>query len=940
MNVNGLHFETLAAITNVDAVTALDTYFVQAHGKQNISGYGLGEAVNYRVLDDMPGITRFAGAIYIGLVRNNIHWLTTDAGLPLYMTNTVYQIINKFNFEQNIPMHTPAMGVPRTARQSSTTEIAKLEPLTQSFRIDGEAYARSFDSIEVVAGLSSAANGIAAANAREAYGAILFGKSINPFPPIATNTENELLSRAVDEGSLFAILHKRQNAFNYLTRRAQSVMQSSPTRMSANVAIVPFGKMAALTSTPGHTHYYLAGDIGPKRVRNGQLSDVDTGLVKDGDDKPLVMAGVEVKEAPFVVHFDTSAELMSRSVFTGDWFLFSPPENAYFGSKGTLPWADAFSPEKDCRKRIQFEDMFKKCGFFKQVPGARVAQDEDAPQYNDDPSTYLWVVNEEPFLGMPPDTLPRHTKEANPFVYSIAGPNGRGRQLVVRDWCIMQQYEYIDDLPAYWPIIPISPEEHRNAALMMSNPNGTDGRPRAPYNLEYPGNWPHELWMYTRNVERNVRNRRWNYNIARLGRGVAPRGEPVAAPANQIVRVEEEEGGEGLANGAAELNDLNEQHAQAQVVLARSFEALRAVEVQIAQARANNRAGQVDELTQNLEELRGRFDDARAEVERLNDLVAEAQPPQPQAPQYEEEEEDEQGVGANNEYHMRYVGPVHINNDERVAITARRRLLQNYRMSDDRWACVNQQTGNIKGMTMAQWAERLDFLIFRPCQESFMQDLAYIRSGPELGKTFMSEPMINVGHDVTINSWTWVIQYRSVAVVINPDLVTVFRNVLYDGMGTGNNADVMTFEQASTLKDESFVMREGAPSMYAIPMPKKHINFDRGANVVSPVFDRSRTIIALAGIIPLSSQGGASEPHYPGYVACNHIFGWDRTRISRMNGNSTLPIAPLMFKSDLTWPTANGEVTEECHSVHGRAAVGVREVRMFGRSLNPTATLV
>ncbi len=165
----------------------------------------------------------------------------------------------------------------------------------------------------------------------------------------------------------------------------------------------------------------------------------------------------------------------------------------------------------------------------------------------------------------------------------------------------------------------------------------------------------------------------------------------------------------------------------------------------------------------------------------------------------------------------------------------------------------------------------------------------------------------------------------------------VFRNVLYDGLGTGNNANVMSFEEAAALKTDGYVLREESAAMIAVPIPKPYIDIGRGSGVVSPSFDPSRTIIALAGTIPLATRGsGNSEPHFPGYVACNHSFGWDVTRVTRMVGGSNLPIAPLLFRAGLIWPTSSGEIREDCHSLHGPSTQGTRETRVTGRRLNPT----
>lgn len=822
MSQEGLHFASVAAITDVDAVTTLDSYFINAQNRQPIVGYGYGEAVNYRVLEDMPGITEVASIIYIGLVRNHMHWLNTDDGLPLHFTEAVYQLVKKYNFEENVPMHTPAMGVPRTARQSSTTEIAKLLPLTQSFRIEGEVYARRFDSIQVIASLAAAANGINSSNARNAYSAILFGKSVSPLTPPSSNTDSELMFRAMEEAALLAIFHKRKDAFSYLAQRARVVMQTSPSKTTPTVAIIPFGKMSAISSIANNTEYWLAGAIGPKRVKNGQPSDVDTGRVIDGDGSVLKLSGVEIREAPMVTNFDTSVDQMSRRVFLGGIEIFSPPSMATFGGDHTsgksygngLPWCKRYSAEKDSHTKISFETLVERCGWFKKVPGLG-----DNGGHNDDFTKHLWVLDTDLCQGIadPANFFPVADANADPFFYHGVPAGGGPAGVQVRDRWMRTREDYTDDVKVFWKYVHVSDEQMRIAS--------TENAPAEQFDENNPGNWPFTKWTVEKALRINSRYRLWNYNIATMN---------VAAVTDAI-----------NTNNLATIIDLI----------------------------ADGTVGPIPGFL---------FDPADP------DYVGQAQ--------------------------------------------ARLDALRNFTFSPDRMAMM--QGGGVPGMTLAELAEEVDFLLKSPMQEYYMQDVAFIRSGAELGKTFMSHPTINVGHDVTINDWKWVIQYRSAAVVTNPDLVTVFRNVLYDGMGAGNNSEVMTIEEARALKDNNYELREGAASIIAVPIPK--ITKPTGVSGLDNV-DPSRTIFALSGTIPLGNREGGVRAHYPGYKLCSELFGWNRARVLAPTGGNSLPLAPLLFRGSLTWPTSSGEIVEESHDHHGLGAVGARDVRMYGRSLNPTA---
>ena len=882
MSREGLHFASVAAVTDVDAVTTLDSYFINAQNRQPIVGFGYGEAVNYRVLEDMPGITEVASVIYIGLLRNNIHWINTDDGLPLHFTDAVYQLVKKYNFEENVPMHTPAMGVPRTSRQSTTTEIAKLRPLTQSFRIDGEVYARKFDSIQVIASLAAAANGINSSNARNAYGAILFGKSVSPLTPPSSNTNAELLFRAAEESSLFAIFHKRRDAFSYLAQRARVVMQTSPSRSTPNVAIIPFGKMSALSSNAFETQYWLAGSIGPKRIKNGQPSDVDTGMVLDGDGTVLKKDGVEIREAPMVSNFDTSVDQMSRRVYLGGIELFSPPSMASFGAKNGkgygngLPWCKRYSPEKDTHSIISFETLVERCGWFKKVPGAGVNGD----MYNQDISKHLWCLDQDSMrrvLPNDPATLQNIFPEANlnqpdPFFVYGNPPAGGAPDIVPRPKWSPRKTRYIDDINGFWEIEHISNEDI-DAASRMTVPGG------AAFNINDAGDWPYLKWDVERKMRRNSRHIQHNYNIAMMDRAA------VTALLDGFTQAAQVYFNVLLAAGGAPLDVRDVQvpqvlpaagAAQEQIDLFNAWEGLR-------NTLGDGHIGRIDGAVLAIGAVARTYGDI---IDQANDRVERIFDQSPQS----------------------------------VYCDERRQM---------------EMAGNVAGMTLSELAEHVDFLLMSPMQEYYMQDVAFIRSGAELGKTFMSHPTINVGHDVMVNDWKWVIQYRAEAVVINPDLVTVFRNVIYDGMGTGNNSEVMTFDEARALQDSGFELQEGMASIIAIPIPK--ISKPVGINGMDNV-DGSRTIFALSGTLPAGGQNGQVKPHYPGFKLCNQLFGWNRVNVVGLAGQTTYPIAPLLFRGALVWPTENGEMTEECHDHHGLGTVGARDVRMYGRSLNPTAT--
>lgn len=816
MTQEGLHFASIMAVSDVDAVTTLDSYVINAQGRQPIAGYGHGEAVNSITLEKVPGMMEVAGIVYVGIVRRLIHWINTDDGLPLHFTEAVYQLIKKYRFEENIPQPTPAMGVPRTARQSSSTDIAKLHPLTQSFVIDGEVYSRGLDVIQVVASLSAAANGITSSNARNAYGAILFGKSISPLMPPSSNTDTELMIRAAEEKSLFGIFHKRKDAFSYLAQRARVVMQTSPSKRTPNVAIIPFGKMSALSSIASERDYYLAGSVGPKRIKNGQPSDIDTGRIIDGDGTVLKKDGVEIREAPMVTNFDTSVEQMSRNLYVGSYELFSPPSTAVFGGGSNggsgksygdgLPWCKRYSPEKDSFTKIEFATLVERCGWFKRIPGSG----PDGDEYSEDITKHLWVVDPDvcPPGFVQGNNLDFEGRDADPFFCLDDEGN-----VQVRERWKRKKTNYIDDIPHYWKYTDIPEEQLRLAASQQA---------QGPFNPDEPGEWPFTKWNVEKTLRQNDQRRRWNANIARL----------------------------------------------------------------------------------TPQELDAAFDNNMHEA-YIGDAA---------------------------------VGPVNVGQNpafmDRADALDRFNLLFEYTFGESRRALIDAN-GAIEGMTLAELAENVDFLLQSPMQEYFMQDVAFIRSGAELGKTFMSNPTLNAGRDNLINEWNWVIQYRAAAIVMNPDLVTVFRNVIYDGMGTGNNSDVMTLQQAKDLANSNYVLQEGAPAIIAVPIPK--ISKSTGVKMLDNI-DPSRTILALSGTIPLGNRENADiRPHYPGYKLCSYLFGWDRLRVISPTPDHRLPIASMLFRGSLTWPTHGGEIVEECHDPHGLGAVGARDVRMYGRSMNPTA---
>lgn len=103
-------------------------------------------------------------------------------------------------------------------------------------------------------------------------------------------------------------------------------------------------------TTPQFTDHYLAGAIGPRRLRNGTDSDLETGELRERGIGKLLISGVEFREAPLVEDNSSSMNEISRNVYTGDIAHLTTSRDAFYGppdghGRDPLPYIRIFDAE-------------------------------------------------------------------------------------------------------------------------------------------------------------------------------------------------------------------------------------------------------------------------------------------------------------------------------------------------------------------------------------------------------------------------------------------------------------------------------------------------------------------------------------------------------------------------------------------------------------------
>ena len=447
---NGVEFAGLRAYDGVSGYNSLREYFERAHNRQEVTSHGQGTFVGYNVRDDMQGITTHLGVIYLGMLKGKLHWLNKEKGLPAILTKSIYFTTGVVRWENFVPVQTPAMGVPPLARRMTQEIVSKAENYTLSFQMEGEHFGEDVGNIELSSNIAQIAGSMAHFMAREAYRALHFPQALRVVRRPMGNTEEDLIMYILAERDAHAMVHKHENGVQMLAELCSTRIRTGPSQLNATIGVFPMGKMSAImTRNALYTHYDKAGEDGPKRLRNGIVTDEESGNVIETGVGLMLSNGVEIREGPAVQDNDSRVMEMNREVYTGDNFHIDHERDADYGigrnGLPNLPWIRVFSATHDDWMPIHFEDAFRNCGRFRLVTGAA----GPGKTHSDDPETYLWTLDMTPYADMDAANLPRATANGNadPFVYKL--PAG---DVVVRPWCSLPaRPNYYDDLPKFYP---------------------------------------------------------------------------------------------------------------------------------------------------------------------------------------------------------------------------------------------------------------------------------------------------------------------------------------------------------------------------------------------------------------------------------------------------------------------------------------------------------
>jgi hypothetical protein len=447
--LDGKPFSSVATTDAYGGFLSLQEYFNRAHNQQEVTNRGQGTYRSYQVKDDMPGITDTLRVIYVGLVSGKLHWLNGEKGLPAILSNNIYHISGIVRWENFTPTQTPAMGVPRFGRKVAKEIVSKSENYSMMFYMEDEQFSSKDGQATLSANMFFIAGQMSQFMAREAYRALHFAQTMRPINYASLGNDEESLVMAIlAERDLFAMPHKHENGLYMLSEHCATRLVTGPSHVRPTVAVFPMGKISAMMGrNPLYTEYYRAGANGPKRLRDGMESNLETGEVTENKIGFTLVNGIQVLEGPFIEDNDSKIQEFHRSTYTGEFFHFTVPQDGFTGHPVNgvkpLPWIRVFSARDDQFNPILFEQAFRNCGRFELVPGVA----DDNASHGTDANTHLWTLNESNYRGGNETMYPKDTTsaDADPFVYYEGG------RLKFRKWCDSPaRPEYIDDLPTFY----------------------------------------------------------------------------------------------------------------------------------------------------------------------------------------------------------------------------------------------------------------------------------------------------------------------------------------------------------------------------------------------------------------------------------------------------------------------------------------------------------
>lgn len=456
INPMGVNFAGLKGMDHQDAFAALNQFIQTTQNQTQVSGNGYGDFKSFHRLEDLNGLTYVTSVVYYGMLKKIMYPINGEMGLPAVATDVITMETVSRQMRNFMPLATPALGTTMVGRMMDTLSRSQAKKYAISFHVEGEFYdAEKKATKDIVMSLAEIAGNTALLMASGAFFTILTGSML----PTITNygdNEDQIIRQLMDVRDATASVHKLRAGAVKLIQTARIRLQEGPSKVTPTVALWPYGQMSLLTThDPQMRDQRLGGEMGPRRMLDGVHVNDNSGKFEEGGSHSgpstvFKIQGVEMWESPAIAPNGEVATIPGqRVVYTGEFYWCNSPMDAYYGEgPNTLPFWYLFSVEQDGYVIVSFEDFFMNCGRFKRAPLPAGGSEED---YNSDPRTYLWVVdngseggNEQVSEAIQILKLKMiNDDDCDPFLQLDGGGN-----VITRAWCSAERDAtgYIDDI--------------------------------------------------------------------------------------------------------------------------------------------------------------------------------------------------------------------------------------------------------------------------------------------------------------------------------------------------------------------------------------------------------------------------------------------------------------------------------------------------------------
>jgi hypothetical protein len=435
----GMSFGDVPSLDIVTGHNALHGYFSQHINQTGIDGKGRGIFRPFFVREDMDGITAMTSHVYLGILKNEMHWMCREI-LPARLTDDLFFRTQITIYEPIMPTHTPALGVTRVGRSKKLENVSQAIPFGLSFPMEGELKDSKDGEDQIMRNIMVIVGAMMQHMAFNAYFKLRFGTNIESPNDRAANSVAMLREQVLRDVDNFAKPYKNAVGIIKLCQDMIRTMKASLGQTPPNTFIIPSGGKTAILTT-GSKEFYQYDKAGQEGV-NRLMSD---GVITH-------ICGLAVREAPEQVGNDREpASAMNQEVYVADhhWMHNYPGQKK--DNKG-LPYWKPFDITKDDFRTVTFAQMFLNCGRFKRVYGPNATEienfDDSDPTFmdthydgaqNPDSSTWLYEVDLDA-AGIDPAWHKKvFGKCDDPFFLWDKDA------LFVREWCLTPARPYVAD---------------------------------------------------------------------------------------------------------------------------------------------------------------------------------------------------------------------------------------------------------------------------------------------------------------------------------------------------------------------------------------------------------------------------------------------------------------------------------------------------------------